>query len=360
LRRAGGAWRIPVYATLVFLLVTAPSIAQTAISSESLFQTRSNLVERNDLALIPTPPGLPQWQLWKINADGTGLAQFAATPGYSCGSAQWSPDGTLVAFDLRRVDEPLTASQVAVIRADGSGLRLLGPGSMPSFSPDGTHLVIHTYDSPQTIVVMNVDGTGRETILDHWGSPRWLRRGNRIAVIGADRGLALFDLATGTERKIFGPRSMMAGFAFAPDGRQFCFGESSGGVWLGTLDERTMRAKVQQIVPTGKFYHAAWSPDGKRIVFARSGPGTTWVTTTETAALNEFFIFDANSGVATVPETRAFHQLFIFDVDSGAPPVLLAGQNTERSNTNPAWSPGGKTIIFSSLIPWQMPTGKSP
>ena len=159
-----------------------------------------------------------QWELWKVNADGGGLARFADTPGYSCGSAKWSPDGTMVAYDTRPIEDDLQASQIAVIRADGTGLRLLGPGSMPSWSPDGTHLVFHTYD-PRAVVVMNADGTGRETIVDHFGSPRWMPAGNRIALIGSNGGIALFDLATGKERHVLmGPYSLRPGFAVRPMG----------------------------------------------------------------------------------------------------------------------------------------------
>ena len=130
------------------------------------------------------------------------LALLSDTPGYTCGSPDWSPDGKLIAYDTWRVGQTFSDSKVAVIRSDGSQLRLLGPGAMPSWSPDGTHLVCHTYESPQTVIVMNADGSGRETIVNHWGSPRWSPRGNRIATIGADRGIALFDLATGKERSI--------------------------------------------------------------------------------------------------------------------------------------------------------------
>ncbi len=328
-------------AVLAFAIFAEPSATQTVSQPNQLTRESSSGSAQTELSLLTLPPDLPQWQLWKITPDGTGLALFGKTPGYSCGSAQWSPDGSMVAFDTRRVDQELTASQVALIRADGTGFRLLGPGSMPSWSPDGTHLVIHTYDSPQTIVVMNADGSGRETILNHWGSPRWLRRGNRIAVIGIDRGLALFDLATGREHSILRPpHSMQPGFSFSPDGHHICFGEDSGGVWLAALDEQTMQTSIRNILPAGTFHHASWSPDGKRIVFASQSPekqiSGSWLGAEE------------------------LHQLYMFDVDSGTPPKPLVGQSAEFSNTNPAWSPEGKTIVFSSLIPGEPPSGKSP
>jgi Tol biopolymer transport system component len=267
-----------------------------------------------------TPPNEPPppWQLWKINADGTGFALFAETPGYVCGSPDWSPDGRFVAYDTWRVGQKLTDAHVAVIRADGTDRRLLGPGAMPSWSPDGTQLVFHTYDNPQTIVIMNADGSGRETIMNHWGSPRWLPRGNRIASC-LDGNIGLFDLATGRERMILPSRfSVRQGFAISPNGLQFFFGGTSGGVGLATLDERTMMATVRTIGSLRICRHASWSPDGKRVVFA----------------------WDVG------PQNHV--QLYVVDVDGDAIPKLLPGQDPSRRNVNPDWSPDGNTIIFVS------------
>ena len=123
---------------------------------------------------------------------------------------------------------------------------------MPSWSPDGTQLVFHTYENPQTIVVMNADGSGRETILNHWGSPRWSPKGNRIATIQMNGRIAIYDLATGAEHTIFGgPYSLWQGFSISPDGLRFCFGDTNGGVGLATLDERTMRTKFHWIANSG-------------------------------------------------------------------------------------------------------------
>jgi TolB protein len=260
--------------------------------------------------------------LFKINSEGNGLEQFTQAPDQFFGSPDWSPDGKWIACDTWRRHEEFTDAKIGVMRADGSDLRELGPGAMPSWSPNGTQLVAHTYENPQTIVVINADGSGRETILNHWGSPRWSPRGNRIASIDPHRTIALFDLATGKERTIFrGPYSLWQGFSISPDGLRFCFGDSQGGVGLATLDERSMQATVRWLVKTGECYHSSWSPDGRRVVFS-------WK-----------------------PPNRDLYQLHVLTVDADEEPTLLPGQDSSRNNCDPDWSPDGKTIVFSSQAP---------
>lgn len=263
------------------------------------------------------------WELWQINADGGGLRRFVDTPGYTCGSPDWSPDGKMVAYDTWKAGHPLNESQIAVIGADGKGRRLLGPGAMPSWSPDGKQIVCHTYatgyDSDH-IVVMNADGSGREEILNHWGSPRWSPRRHRIASI-LNNDIGLFDLATGREVRILrGPYAPRQGFAISPDGSRFCFGDSTNGIAVATLDESTMSTSVQRLATSGSCHCVSWAPDGKRVVAG-------WQ-----------------------PARAKFAQLYVFPIDAVAAPYPIAGQDTSRNNYNPDWSPDGKTIVFAARV----------
>jgi Tol biopolymer transport system component len=266
-------------------------------------------------------------ELWVINADGTGLKRLVDTPGYTCGSPEWSPDNKWIAYDTWKAGQNLEESQIAVVRADGTGLKILGIGAMPSWSPDGAQLVFHQYGvnndgtrngNEDSIVVMNADGTGREQILQHWGSPRWARRGNRIVSI-LDNNLAVYDLETGIERTILPrPESMYWGFGISPDGTRICFGGYSASLFLATLDERSMKAASRTLVPAGKCHYPSFAPDGRRIVFS-------W--------------FRDGDKVA---------QLYTMDVDADKEPKLLAGQAPNQSSWGPNWSPDGKTIVFAS------------
>jgi TolB protein len=256
-------------------------------------------------------------ELWKVNIDGSNCQRFAETPGYRCGSPDWSPDGKWVAYDTWPIGGTASDSRVAVMRSDGTEIRLLGPGGMPSWSPDGKQLAFHTYGADGGVYVMNADGSGRERVVNHWGSPRWSPQGNRIALISTARTISLFDCATGEEETIFGGRySLRQGFGVSPDGLRFCFGDFQGGVGLATLNPETMRARTRWLVREGQCYHASWAPDGRRVVFALA------------------------------PTDQGGDQLYVMDVDADQQPPWLAGQDKNFTNTNPDWSPDGKSIIF--------------
>lgn len=272
----------------------------------------------------------PRYQLMLINADGTGLKSLFSDEKQTFGSPDWSPDGKWIAYDTWTAGQGFTDSRVGIVRADGTDRRDIGAGAMPSWSPDGKQLVVHTYDSPQSIVVMNVDGTGREMLTPHWGSPRWSPRGNRIISAMSSGGLAIFDLTTGKEHITLPNLHLFQGLSISPDGKRVCFTETSrNGMALATLNADATGATSRYLLTKGGFSHSSWAPDGRRVVFdwGKVEPGPV--------------------------------QLYILDVDGDEPPSKLKGQDSSRENRNPDWSPDGKQIAFVSLIA-NPPAAKKP
>ena len=100
------------------------------------------------------------WEIYAMNADGTGVVRLTHNPGESSGpndlSPAWSPDGTQIVFSSRRDGR----FGVHVMNADGTGLRRLadGPaGSFPAWSPDGARIVFA--DPFHDIFTIGVDGS---------------------------------------------------------------------------------------------------------------------------------------------------------------------------------------------------------
>ena len=120
--------------------------------------------------------------LFVVNADGTGLRRISPYGLGAHNGATWSPDGRLIAFNLRFVDGP--GSQVWVVHPDGAGLmELTLPSSgyasyEPVWSPDSTRLLFERVNTNgESLWIGNTDGGGLTKLADvpgdtnyAWGS----------------------------------------------------------------------------------------------------------------------------------------------------------------------------------------------
>jgi Tol biopolymer transport system component len=112
------------------------------------------------------------YSLWSIKADGTGLKDVTIESvvngdGPSDNLPQVSPDGKRILFH-RCVpnDSGNCTSQVAIVNINGGNLRLLTPprlnAQVANWSPDGKQIVfeIHPPDGTDNIAIMRADGSG--------------------------------------------------------------------------------------------------------------------------------------------------------------------------------------------------------
>ena len=166
------------------------------------------------------------YNIWVINADGTGNTQLT-TDGRNKGGSSWSPDGTKIVYHI------LTPNEIYIMDSDGSNKTFLTEGLCPAWSPDSQWIVYCKEDSPHEpepepgIWKIRPDGRDatRLTSGGYGGLPVWSPDGTMIAHLAhiPDNGSELRVVTS--------------------DGTQN---------WL---------------VLSGNFVSLSWSPDSSRIAF---------------------------------------------------------------------------------------------
>lgn len=185
------------------------------------------------------------WDIWIVNADGSGLRNLTSTPDMDEINAHASPDGTKIVFI-------------------GDRVRMAGRRRI-------THRA--TY-------LMNMDGSGRLKIAERVQNPAWNHDGTAIALVRSNptkptteyytRGLMIYDLKTKRTQSVR-PGFFTGIFAltWSPDGKWFLFAQ------------RGMRRFGYQLLMTdaeGRYVYPIrnygcrpdFSPDGKRIAWNTS------------------------------------------------------------------------------------------
>jgi Tol biopolymer transport system component len=134
-------------------------------------------------------------------ATGRKTVLFVGTGAVAPSGADWSPDGTSIAFTYHRAGEPNT---VYTIAADGSNLSRVVEGSSPSWSPDASRIAFsHGHGDIYTV---RRDGSDVRVItegseMDLW--PSWSPDGTEIAFVRVSGQRSRYNRAIGAETDIY-------------------------------------------------------------------------------------------------------------------------------------------------------------
>jgi dipeptidyl aminopeptidase/acylaminoacyl peptidase len=245
----------------------------------------------------------------------------------SAGSAEFSPDGTRIAYTVTRNDGPRRPyDQLWIMTiADGKSISLSSgdePSSSPEWSPDGKWIAYSgRLGNRSGLVLARADGTDKRFLaeMDGTNSPlpttgkeiAWSPDSKQVAYVSAQPGpetLAASGDPVVITRYLYKPTASEGNSHFNDNKRLHIF----------AIDLASGKSRQ---LSTGTHYEHSidWSPDGREIAFISNREPNE----------DQFFNYDLLTLDAVTGEMRRL-------------------TTTESAEYRPRWSPDGKTIAYEA------------
>jgi WD40 repeat protein len=163
--------------------------------------------------------------LFVIDADASHGGRLTWTEGIDESSPSWSPDGKRLVVER--------GGAIVVLRADGSGERVVAAGMDPAWSPDGHRIAFSDGDD---LYVVSIRLGGVRRLISGLGSqnaPAWSPDGHRLAYVSEESATAdvyVLQFRAGKITRLTADDASEASPAFTANGRSIVYVSDRTGV----------------------------------------------------------------------------------------------------------------------------------
>lgn len=219
--------------------------------------------------------------LWIVKADGTKPKLVAND---SAQNPVWAPDGRTLAFTAGGT--AICNTRVVIMAANSMRQKTLaqdGCFDTPSWSKDSTSLVFsqtkkEAHRTKSALFAVHTN-TRHKTTIAGWStkvmfrSPSWAPDGNRIVFEQYDKSggsLYIADLALRSTSLLTNLSDVTnsSQATWSPSGKKIAYADSSNEVYIIWPD-----GSHRAVISDGDSYDAAWSPDGRELLFLEDHSG---------------------------------------------------------------------------------------
>jgi TolB protein len=274
-----------------------------------------------------------------VHAQGVFYASGKAGPAGDVRWPAWSPDGSHVVYGRVAVSASVSPlSETRKLWSRNPQYELISTGMLPAYDPSGeryvaTALAANFRDT--TLMVTEGDGPAKklleskdELIL----APQWSPHGDAI-IFGIGKFSAFLDFTIGTKKP---------------------FDPANGGAQVAMINaDGSGFRKITSGANNNGF--AAYSPDGKRIVYRTMGPEGEGLrimnledrsVTTLTMGYDNFPAWSPRGDlIAFMRKVNGDFDIFTVRPDGKDVRQLT---HSKGNDAHPAWSPDGEKILFAS------------
>ncbi len=294
---------------------------------------------------------------------------------------QWFPGGDRIVFNDSGAVYVIDFTGSQLIRVGGSTRTHQDTAFAPSVSPDGSRIAYAHYTDNWEIMTANPDGSDQRRLTHNDNDdvvPIWLSDGNSILFLshvpyywGISTVVVEGSDPPSAPMRVSDEYVAAAILKLSPDGNHLTFrGSMHDGLYypVALYASEADGSGLTKLADGGEsMSHPAWSPDSRRIAFARdedndrAGPPVKIYTIspdgTDLRKVIEFHRGDYpwSSSLAWSPDGS--------EIWFGSS-VIAADGSTIRMLPGPsgfsAWSPDGSRVAFQTDKPWRIPSLSPP